>query len=320
MGAGVDRPLPAGGADRLAVDLDRRPLGLRDDDQLSLLLLGRELEREVQDLAVLHDDALLGGDVTGRLGGELVGIGGDDDLPGVGSRADLLAVDLHDRVRRPDDRHVDARRLHERVELQRDGALGATGELDRLDRLSEAGFHRANAALAELHRDRTGQLRVVDLVVVDEDVGVLLAHVDRELSDESLEAGDRRLDVALFTGRELSLTFGELSLEQLERRGVAFELLLGDADVEEHARVLREVVRRLEAGTRTVPVLALRERDTGIPVPACFERERVADRLVRLRPCRPRHRGQDGRDDERDGDGESDSSGRAHHVRISASG
>src|SRR5687767_813216 len=42
MAAGVDRAFPARRADGLAVDLDRRAFGARDDEQLALPLIARE--------------------------------------------------------------------------------------------------------------------------------------------------------------------------------------------------------------------------------------------------------------------------------------
>src|SRR5690606_25222992 len=73
--AGVDRALPARGSDGLTVDLDGRALRTGDDEELALLLVRRELKREVERIRAPHHDALGGGDEALRLCGELMRLG-----------------------------------------------------------------------------------------------------------------------------------------------------------------------------------------------------------------------------------------------------
>src|SRR6185295_18377444 len=119
--ADVDRTFPARRTDGFAVDLDRRAVRLRHDDELALRLIGRELQRDVDGIDVLRAHRLRRDDVVRRLRGDDVLLA-DGDLPVVRRvpGRHLASVDLHRRVLWADDRYVERGLPHQRIELHRE--------------------------------------------------------------------------------------------------------------------------------------------------------------------------------------------------------
>lgn len=144
-------------------------------------------------------------------------------------------------------------------------------DVDRLDAVDEAVFGELEHVLADVDPHRPHERRLADREVVDEERRAFFVGRNLDRGDELLHDRDRVLELLRLGGAELPGAFAQLSVPRVDGASVVGEQLLGDAQVEEHARVVRELVRALELDERALVVGRVGELLRRVP--------RVAGRL-----------------------------------------